>query len=142
MLGRSDQTTLGGCAVGLGAVYAVLGGFLGARIRPRKGYTLDREHLAISTAFVTLAIAVHFGSLGISLGWFMQAAALVAMGFWWKSAFIRWEALVLISLAIAKVFVYDIWGLQQEYRIVSFFLLGMLLFVVSFLYQRDLLKLS
>jgi len=142
MLGRSDRTTLAWCAVGLGVGYAVIGGFLRARIRPREGYTLDRVHLAISTAFVTLAIAVHFGSLGISLGWFMQAAALVAIGFWWKSPFIRWQALVLIALAIAKVFVYDIWGLQQEYRIVSFFLLGMLLFMVSFLYQRDLLKLS
>lgn len=142
MLGRSDRTTIAWCAVALGAIYAILGGLLFARIRSGAGSTLQRVHVAISTAFITLAITVYFGSLGISLGWFIQAAALMAIGFWRKSAFVRWQALALIALAIAKVFVYDIWRLQQGYKIVSFFLLGMLLLVVSFLYQRDWLKFS
>ena len=95
----------------------------------------------LSTAFITLAIAAYFGSLGISLGWFMQAAALMTIGFWRRSTFVRWQALILIAVATTKVFVYDIWGLQQAYRIVSFILLGVLLLAVSFLYQEDWRKL-
>lgn len=48
----------------------------------------------------------------------MLAAALMTIGFWRRSAFVRWQALILIAVAIAKVFVYDAWGLQQAYKIV------------------------
>ena len=140
-LGRTDKTTLAWCAIVLAATYAILGGFLFTRIRPDGGVKLQRVHLALSTAFITLAIAVYFGSLGISLGWFMQAAALMTIGFFRRSAFVRWQALVLIAVATAKVFVYDIWRLPQAYKIVSFILLGTLLLVVSFLYQEDWRKL-
>ncbi len=140
-LGRTDKTTLAWCAVALAAAYAILGGFLFARIRPNGGVKLQRVNLALSTAFITLAIAVYFGSLGISLGWFMQAAALATIGFFTRSAFVRWQALVLIAAVTAKVFVYDIWRLPQAYNMVNFILLGTLLLVVSFLYQEDWRKL-
>lgn len=54
----------------------------------------------------------------------------------------RWQALVLIAVTIVKVFAYDIWRLERGYRIVSFFVLGLLLLAVSFIYQRDWLRLS
>jgi uncharacterized membrane protein len=136
-VGRTNKTTLAWCAVALAGAYAILGGFLLARLRPTEALKLQRVHLALSTTFITLAIAVQFGSLGISLGWFLQAAALMTIGFWRRSAFVRWQALVLIAAATVKVFVYDIWRLQQEYRIVSFILLGVLLLAISFLYQED-----
>jgi len=78
----------------------------------------------------------------ISLGWFVEAALLMAAGFWRGSAFVRWLALGLIAATIAKVFAYDIWDLSRGYRIVSFVFLGVLLLAVSFAYQRDWLKLS
>jgi uncharacterized membrane protein len=140
-LGRTDKTTLAWYAVALGAAYAIVGGFLFPKLRPNAASKLRRLHLALSTAFITLAIAAYFGSLGISLGWFMQAAALMTIGFWRRSTFVRWQALILIAVATTKVFVYDIWGLQQAYGIVSFILLGVLLLAVSFLYQEDWRKL-
>ncbi|WP_164981545.1 DUF2339 domain-containing protein [Silvibacterium dinghuense] len=74
--------------------------------------------------------------------WFMVAgAALLAMGFWRKSAFLRWQALVLLSLSIAKVFLFDTRQLDQGYRILSFLGLGALLLTVSFAYQKDWLSL-
>jgi uncharacterized membrane protein len=140
MLGRNDRTRLTWCAVALAGAYGIVGRFL-FKVGSITTRTLQQVHLVLSTAFITLAIAVYFGSLGISVGWFIQAAALMTIGFWRRSAFARWQALILITLAIAKVFVYDVWSLQEEYRIVSFFLLGILLLVVSFIYQRDWLKL-
>jgi uncharacterized membrane protein len=41
-----------------------------------------------------------------------------------------------------KVFVYDVSQLDRAYRIVSFIVLGALLLAISFVYQRDWLKLS
>jgi uncharacterized membrane protein len=66
---------------------------------------------------------------------------LMMIGFWRKSAFVRWQALVLIALTIVKVFVYDTSQLDHVYRIVSFIALGVLLLVISFAYQRNWLKL-
>jgi len=68
-------------------------------------------------------------------------AILLAVGFWKKSAFLRWQALILIAGSIGKVFLVDIEELSQGYRILSFLGLGVLLLTVSFAYQRDWLNL-
>jgi uncharacterized membrane protein len=68
-------------------------------------------------------------------------AALLAIGFWRRSSFLRWQALVLLAVTIAKVFLVDITQLSQGLRIVSFLGLGALLLLVSFAYQRDWLSL-
>jgi uncharacterized membrane protein len=66
---------------------------------------------------------------------------LLAVGFWKKSAFLRWQALILLAASIAKVFLADTSQLSQGYRILSFLGLGALLLTVSFAYQRDWLHL-
>jgi len=68
-------------------------------------------------------------------------ALLLGMGFWRRSAFLRWQALVLLAISIGKVFLYDVSELSQEFRILSFLGLGALLLAVSFVYQRDWLNL-
>jgi len=69
-------------------------------------------------------------------------AMLMVVGFWRRSALVRWQALVLIAATIVKVFVYDVSQLDRGYRIVSFIVLGVLLLAISFVYQRDWLQLS
>lgn len=74
--------------------------------------------------------------------WFMLfGAILLGIGFWRRSAFLRWQALLLLAVSIGKVFLVDISELSQGYRIVSFLGLGALLLGVSFVYQRDWLNL-
>jgi uncharacterized membrane protein len=68
-------------------------------------------------------------------------AALLTLGFWRRTAFLRWQALVLLAVAIGKVFTVDVSALSQGYRILSFLGLGALLLGVSFVYQRDWLNL-
>jgi len=74
--------------------------------------------------------------------WSVYGAGLMAVGFWKRSEFTRWQALFLIAVTIAKVFVYDTSQLEQGYRILSFVALGAVLLTISFIYQRDWLKLS
>jgi uncharacterized membrane protein len=73
--------------------------------------------------------------------WMAYGAMLMTIGFRRASAFLRWQALVLIAFTIGKVFVYDISELDRVYRILSFIVLGILLLTISFAYQRGLLKL-
>jgi uncharacterized membrane protein len=74
--------------------------------------------------------------------WLLYGAALMAAGFWKRSGFLRWQALALMAFTVVKVFVYDVSALDKGYRIVSFVALGGVLLAVSFIYQRDWLKLS
>ncbi|MFZ0744539.1 MAG: DUF2339 domain-containing protein [Terracidiphilus sp.] len=74
--------------------------------------------------------------------WFMVfGAILLSAGFWRRSAFLRWQALVLLAVSVGKVFLVDVSELSQAYRIFSFLGLGALLLGVSFVYQRDWLNL-
>ncbi len=68
-------------------------------------------------------------------------AMLLGIGFWRRSAFIRWQALVLVAVAIGKVFLVDVRELSRGYSILSFLGLGALLLGGSFIYQRDWLHL-
>jgi uncharacterized membrane protein len=86
-----------------------------------------------------LAIARDFSYSAI---WLVYGAALMTIGFRKRSAFVRWQALILIAFTIAKVFMYDVSQLGGSYRIVSFIALGAVLLGISFIYQRDWLKLS
>jgi uncharacterized membrane protein len=69
-------------------------------------------------------------------------AGLLGIGFRKRSAFFRWQALLLIALSIFKVFLFDASVLSQGYRILSFLVLGVLLLGISFAYQRDWLGLK
>jgi uncharacterized membrane protein len=74
--------------------------------------------------------------------WIVYGAVLMIAGFWKRSAFIRWQAMVLLAVTIGKVFLYDSRELQQIYRILSFIALGVMLMAISYAYHRDWFKLS
>ena len=74
--------------------------------------------------------------------WMAYGAMLMVVGFLRRSAFVRWQALLLIAATVVKVFVYDVSQLDRGYRIVSFIVLGALLLAISFVYQRDWLQLT
>ncbi len=90
----------------------------------------DWHHLKIARDFTYSAL------------WMAYGAMLMVVGFWRRSAFVRWQALVLIAFTIGKVFLYDVSVLDRGFRIGSFIVLGVLLLGISFMYQRDWLKLS
>ena len=95
-----------------------------------RGAYLDYRNLEIARDFTYPAL------------WMAYGAMLMIIGFLRRSAFVRWQALILIAVTIVKVFVYDVSQLDRAYRIVSFIVLGALLLAISFAYQRDWLKLS
>jgi uncharacterized membrane protein len=80
-------------------------------------------------------------ALAISGFLMLYGAALLAAGFWKRSAFLRWQALLLLVFTIFKAFLYDMRNLSQGYRVVSFLGLGALLMAISFAYQKDWLNL-
>jgi uncharacterized membrane protein len=96
--------------------------------RPAVGYRVTgvtRRSLETARAFAYSAV------------WMIYGAGLMFLGFWKRSAFLRWQAIVLLAATAAKVFLYDISALERGYRIVAFIVLGGILLAVSFFYQRN-----
>jgi hypothetical protein len=83
----------------------------------------------------------------IAAGWGYSAwcmiygAVLMAAGFFRRSSFLRWQALVVLAFSIAKVFLNGVSQQSQGYRVLSFLALGVLLLAISFAYQRNWLGL-
>ncbi len=76
------------------------------------------------------------GQMALSVLWAAYAAALAAFGFVRRVAVIRWASLVLFALTIVKAMLVDIAQLEQIYRIIVFFVLGILLLLVAWGYHR------
>ena len=74
--------------------------------------------------------------LALSSLWALYALALVAIGIWRDYRPIRYLAMVIFGFTITKVFFVDIATLDRVYKMLSVMVLGVLLLVASYLYQR------
>jgi hypothetical protein len=81
-------------------------------------------------------------SITLSIFWLLYGIILVLIGFATKSKLIRSGGMLLLILAILKLFFYDLWNLGTLYRIISSISLGAILLAISFVYQkyRDKIK--
>jgi len=68
--------------------------------------------------------------------WGLCSFALIWLGFHFKRKDLRIISLSLFSLTLLKLFLFDIQNIPPTGKIFSFFLLGILLLVVSFMYQK------
>ena len=77
-------------------------------------------------------------SLTVSLLWTAYATVLLTLGVKFSSALLRWQGLVLLAIVSVKVFLADLSFLRGFYRIISSIALGVVLLVISYIYQRRL----
>lgn len=71
----------------------------------------------------------------LSLAWGMYGAALIGIGMARSNAVHRYIGMVVIGATSVKVFFYDLWELGGIYRVIGFLGFGVLLVLVSYLYQ-------
>jgi uncharacterized membrane protein len=76
--------------------------------------------------------------MGLSLLWALAASLMILAGVRMRAKALRWQGLVLLGITVVKVFLLDLSFLERAYRIASFLVLGIVLLVVSFWYQRSL----
>jgi uncharacterized membrane protein len=72
----------------------------------------------------------------ISVTWAAYSTALIVIGLIRGYAPIRYFAMVVFAITTAKVFFVDLSHLERIYRVLSVIVLGVLLLVTSYLYQR------
>jgi uncharacterized membrane protein len=74
--------------------------------------------------------------LSLSVVWGLYASGLLIVGQLRRLVLLRVMGLALLSLTIVKAFFWDLSSLDRIYRIISFIMLGAILLVVSYFYQR------
>ena len=73
---------------------------------------------------------------GLSILWGVYALLLIGMGIWKKQQYVRIAGIVLFAGTLVKLFVYDITHLNSIAKTIAFVSLGVLLLIISFLYNK------
>jgi uncharacterized membrane protein len=102
--------------------------------------SMASDHLVVYSLFsknhsIAYLLTQHH-KFGYALLWGAIAFALINIGMRQKIREWRIISLTIFTLVIIKLFVYDISNISEAGRIVAFVLLGVLLLLVSFMYQR------
>ena len=72
----------------------------------------------------------------LSASWAAYAAGVIVVGMRYHYAPVRYFAIGLFGVTLLKVFAVDIQQLGGIYRVVAFLVVGGILLLVSFMYQR------
>ncbi|WP_316815262.1 DUF2339 domain-containing protein [Pedobacter nyackensis] len=73
---------------------------------------------------------------GFAILWGCFALLYIYIGMKWKSKTIRIISISILAITLLKLFIFDLRGLSEGGKIAAFISLGILLLVISFMYQR------
>jgi hypothetical protein len=74
--------------------------------------------------------------LGLSILFGVYALLLIVLGIWKKKLHLRIGAIALFSVTLLKLFFYDLASLNTMSKTIVFIVLGLLLLIISFLYNK------
>jgi len=74
--------------------------------------------------------------LGVTILWGVYSLAMIALGIWKKNKNLRITAIALFAVTLLKLFMYDIASLNTIAKTIVLVSLGILLLIISFLYNR------
>ena len=74
--------------------------------------------------------------LGITILWGVYSLAMIVLGIWKKNKDLRITAIVLFGVTLVKLFLYDIADLNTIAKTIVLVSLGILLLIISFLYNK------
>lgn len=93
------------------------------------------EALAVERQYDTINW-LRIGQTSLSILWAVFATVLLVLGFRLRQTWLRWLAIALYGVTVAKVFLFDMAELDEIYRILAFFVLAVFLGLAARAYQR------
>ena len=116
-----------------------------ARRRPARWPLPEIAHTAMilavvlgTWAFVWRSVVLKSGGTHFYLtaSWAVLALGVFVAGFVLRERMYRWLGLGILAVAVARVFISDVWKLDPLYRILSFMALGIVLLALGFIYNK------
>lgn len=102
---------------------------------PATGITAESALKTASAAYYTDLI-IQINKVGLPILWGICAFAFMYLGLNQRNRPFRIMSLSLFALTLVKLFIYDLRGISEGGRIAAFISLGILLLIISFMYQR------
>jgi uncharacterized membrane protein len=99
-------------------------------------HLIKRGLVALSLFLFVLFIAFNWNGLTVTLLWLLTAVLVFSLGIYRKSVLLRMTAILLMGLTLLKLLMLDSLSFSPVQKIISYVLLGVLLLVVSFYYQK------
>jgi len=94
-------------------------------------------YVAVTTAFQNTSVSMQqYSKAGLTIVWALCSFTIMWLGMKHKFKTLRIISLVLFSLALAKLFLFDIRTISEGGKIAAFIMLGVLLLIISFMYQK------
>lgn len=90
-------------------------------------YTLDESYYNYSKTVY---------KLGFTVLWCLYSFFLIAWGIFRKNKIARISAISWFGITLIKLVTFDTWDLSTGYKVIAFILLGVVLLLVAFLYQK------
>ncbi len=97
---------------------------------------MSAAHAWAAVIMLTIVLGAEVAPRLLSIAWGIEGVALYSIGFALQSVQARRQGLMLLVLTIGKVYIVDVRTLTAPYRILSFIILGVILLVIGFLYNR------
>ncbi len=131
-------------AADLIAILILMGRHIAASQMKELFHLTRRHHTFIILAggttlwlWVTRAsLNAHENGFVMTLAWGLLAFALTGIGFWLKEREYRRLGIGILILAIARIFMIDVWELSLGFRVLSFMGLGLVLIGLGYIYNR------
>jgi uncharacterized membrane protein len=95
----------------------------------------------LSLVLLVIFIAFQWEGLTVTLLWLFTAVILFTYGLYWKSVWGRMVAIGLMGLTLLKLVAFDSLTFTTVQKVISYLVLGVLLLVVSYFYQKFRAKL-
>lgn len=102
-------------------------------------FSMECLHIYVLAGYYnnnTALLTQHYQKAGLTVLWAACSFAMMWLGMRHRYKPIRIVSLVLFSIALLKLFLFDIRRISETGKIVAFILLGVLLLVISFMYQK------
>jgi len=110
-------------------------GFIIRRVWPEEGRMAQAFGALALLLFVTF-IGLRWDGFTVTLLWLLTAVVVFGLGFWLHSVTARLLALVLIGVTLGKLVLADSQRFTTVQKVIAYLILGVLLLVTSFFYQK------
>ena len=85
---------------------------------------------------LTAWVAQHNALPSLTIAWSLLALAFFGAGLVLRDRQYRLGGLALLGLSVGRVFFVDVWAFEPVFRIISFIVLGLVLLVIGYAYNR------
>jgi len=109
--------------------------FIIRRVWPEEGGMAEAFGALALLLFITF-IGLRWDGFTVTLLWLLTAVIVFGLGFWLHSVTARLLALVLIGITLGKLVLADSQRFTTVQKVIAYLILGVLLLVTSFFYQK------